>query len=417
MIFREETKSVPITKEMVWEAYKKVKSNAGSAGIDDQSLSDFDQVRSKELYKIWNRLASGSYFAPSIKRVTIPKGKGRTRPLGIPTVGDRVAQPVIKAYLEPRLESVFLDDSYGYRPNRNAHSAIRSVQENVLRYNWVIDLDIKEFFEEVSHELLMRALRKHVPEKWVLMYIERWLAAPVVLEDGTIKSPTGKGTPQGGVISPLLANLYLHYSIDKWLEKYEPKVRMVRYADDVIIHCRSHKEASQLLQRLSKRLTDCGLTAHPEKTKIVYCKKDKRNLVGYPVQFDFLGFSFQPIRYTLKLGGSFLQYDCKMSRKSKVRITQELKKLGFHNRSQLTIQDVATLLNPKIRGWIRYYGTISRRSLNPVFYYLHHRLLGWVLNKYKRFGGSKVKAITWLRTIGTSYPNLFYHWGSGYKLF
>lgn len=417
MIFKEETKSVPITKQMVWEAYKKVKSNGGSAGVDHQSLSEFDKVRSKELYKLWNRLSSGSYLAPKIKRVTIPKGNGSTRPLGIPTVGDRVAQQVVKAYLEPRLETVFVENSYGYRPNKGAHSAIKEVQNNVLNYSWVIDLDIKEFFENISHALLMKALRKHVSEKWVLMYIQRWLEAPVQLEDGTIKNPTGKGTPQGGVISPLLANLYLHYCTDKWLEKHYPNVKMVRYADDVIIHCGSYTLATQLLLALTNRLTECGLTAHPEKTRIVYCKKDKRNLTGHPVQFNFLGFSFQPIRNKLKSGGSFLQYDCKMSRKSKVRITQELMKLGFHNKSQWTIQGVANLLNPKIRGWIQYYGKISKRSLKPVFYYLHHRMIRWILNKYKSFKGSKVKAIAWLREIGKSYPNLFYHWELGYKLF
>jgi group II intron reverse transcriptase/maturase len=417
MIFKEETKSVPITKQMVREAYKKVKSNGGSAGIDHQSLSEFDKVRSKELYKIWNRLASCSYLAPKIKRVTIPKGKGKTRPLGIPTVSDRVAQQVVKAYIEPRLEAVFVENSYGYRPNKSAHSAIKEVQQNVLKYSWVLDLDIKEFFENVSHELLMKALRKHVSEKWVLMYIQRWLEAPVQLEDGSIKEPTGKGTPQGGVISPLLANLYLHYCVDKWLEKHYPRVKLVRYADDLIIHCGSYTIATQLLSTLTTRLTECGLTAHPEKTKIVYCKKDKRNLEGYPVQFDFLGFSFQPIRNKLKVGGSFLQFDCKMSRKSKVRITQELKKLAFHNKSQWSLQGIANLLNPKIRGWIQYYGRISKRSLKPVFYYLHQRTIRWVLNKYKSFKGSKVKAIAWLRAIGKSYPNLFYHWEVGYRLF
>jgi len=239
MIFKEQTKSVPITKEMVWESYKKVKSNGGSAGIDQQSLSDFDRVRSTELYKLWNRLASGSYFVPAIKRVTIPKGGGKTRPLGVPTVSDRIAQQVVKAYLEPRLESVFVENSYGYRPNKNAHTAIQKVQQNVRRYSWVIDLDIQEFFENVSHELLMKALARHVSEKWVLVYIKRWLEAPVILEDGTVKEPTGKGTPQGGVISPILANLYMHYCVDKWLEKFHSSVIMIRYADDLIIHCGS----------------------------------------------------------------------------------------------------------------------------------------------------------------------------------
>jgi group II intron reverse transcriptase/maturase len=291
MIFKEQTKSIPITKEMVWASYKKVKSNGGSAGIDHQSLSDFDKVRSRALYKIWNRLASGSYFSPVIKRVTIPKAGGETRPLGIPTVSDRIAQQVVKMYLEPRLDAVFVENSYGYRPDKSAHSAIQKVQEYVRKYSWGIDLDIAEFFENVNHGLLMKALERHVSEPWVLMYIKRWLEAPVQLEDGTIKIPKGKGTPQGGVISPLLSNLYMHYCVDKWLEKYHPSGVMVRYADDLIIHCRSQIEADRMLASLKEGLEVCGLRAHPEKTKVVYCKKDGRNLKGYPVQFDFLGFS------------------------------------------------------------------------------------------------------------------------------
>ena len=209
--------------------------------------------------------------------------------MGIPIVSDRIAQQVVKTFLEPRLEAVFVENSYGYRPNRNAHTAIREVQQNVRRYSWVIDLDIQEFFENVSHSLLMKALARHVSEKWVLMYIKRWLEAPVQPEDGTIKVSTGKGTPQGGVISPLLANLYMHYCVDKWLEKYRPSVSMVRYADDLIIHCSSHQESVRTLSALKARLESCGLRAHPEKTKKVYCKKEGRNLKGHPVQFDFSG--------------------------------------------------------------------------------------------------------------------------------
>ena len=416
MIFKEQTKSIPITKVMVWEAYKKVKNNKGSAGLDYQSITEFDQVRSKALYKLWNRLASGSYFAPPVKRVTIPKGKGKFRSLGIPTVSDRIAQEVIKQYLEPRLDSIFLENSYGYRPNKNAHMAVEQVRQNVRSYSWVIDLDIQAFFDNMKHDLLFKALERHVSEKWVLLYIKRWLEASVLLEDGTLRHNKGKGTPQGGVISPLLSNLYLHYCVDKWLAKYYPQVRMIRYADDLVIHCSSYQETVTLLSALKTRLTDCGLTAHPEKTKIVYCKKDGRHLKGYPVQFDFLGFSFQPLRFRLKKGGSFLQFDCKMSRKSKIRITRELRKLGFHNKTQKGIQDLAKLLNPKIRGWVQYYGKISRRSLQPVFYYLHQRMIKWILNKYKRFKRSRIKAIKWLKSITKSYPNMFYHWQLGYRL-
>jgi group II intron reverse transcriptase/maturase len=416
MIFKEQTKSIPITKMMVWEAYKKVKSNKGGSGIDQQTLDDFDLNRSKELYKVWNRLSSGSYFPPTVKRVFIPKANGKTRPLGIPTVSDRIAQQVVKTLVEPRLESEFMECSYGYRPNKSAHSAVNKVQEYVRKNSWIIDLDIKEFFENVNHELLLKALKVHVSEKWILMYILRWLEASVQFPDGTIKKSTGKGTPQGGVISPLLSNLYLHYCVDKWLHIHYPKAKMVRYADDIVISCQTQQEAIQLLTKLKQRLTDCGLTAHPEKTKLVYCKKDGRNLKGYSVQFDFLGFSFRPIMMKLKKGGSFLQFDCIMSRKAKVRITQELRKLEFHNKTQRNIQDLAILLNPKIRGWVNYYGKINRRCLKPVFYYLHHRLIKWTLNKYKRFKRSKVKAVQWLRWVFNSFPNLFYHWALGYQL-
>ena len=416
MIFNEQTKSVPITKMMVWEAYKKVKSNRGGAGVDQQTLEEFDRDRSRLLYKIWNRLASGSYFPPEVKRVLIPKHGGKMRPLGIPTVCDRIAQQVIKTFIEPRLESEFLDVSYGYRPEKNALDAVNDVRRNVRKFSWAIDLDIQAFFDNVDHELLMSALKRHVSEKWVLLYIKRWLTAPVRLPDGKIQMTTGKGTPQGGVISPLLANLFMHYCVYKWLQKYYPTVKMVRYADDLILHCKTYGEALRVLANIKQRLVDCGLTAHPEKTKVVYCKKSGRHLKGYSVQFDFLGFSFRPIQMHLKRGGSFLQFDCIMSRKSKVRITGVLRELQFHNKTQRTIQDIAEVLNPKIRGWLNYYGKINRRCLRPVFYYLHHRLLKWALNKYKRFKCSKVKAVLWLRRIRKSFPNLFYHWTLGYQL-
>lgn len=416
MIFKERTKSIPITKEMVWEAYKLVKKNKGSAGVDLQTLTEFEKVRVKELYKLWNRLASGSYFADKIKRVKIEKEGGKLRPLGIPTVCDRIAQQVVKTYLEPRLEAEFMENSYGYRPKKSAHQAVKAVQTNVRKYEWVIDLDIQEFFENVNHELLFKALAVHVSEKWVLLYIKRWLEAPIQLEDGRQKYPKGKGTPQGGVISPLLSNLYLHYCMDKWLSLHFPRVKMVRYADDMIVHCSTEMQAEELLDKIRTRFAACGLRVHPEKTKIVYCKKVGRPLKGKPVQFDFLGFSFQPIMTTLKRGGVFLQYDCKMSRKSKNRILRDLRGMELHKKSQSTIQDLALQLNSKIRGWINYYGKVKRKSLNPVFYYLHHRLIKWILNKYKRFKRSRVLAIKWLRRVTNQYPNLFYHWALGYQL-
>ncbi|PTN02428.1 group II intron reverse transcriptase/maturase [Mangrovibacterium marinum] len=417
MIFEGQTKSIPITKTMVWEAYLKVRSNRGGAGVDGQCWESYDANRSKELYKLWNRLASGSYFPPPVKRVEIPKADGKKRPLGIPTVSDRVAQQVIKAYLEPRLEKEFLDVSYGYRPNRGALEAVAEVRKNVKKYPWVIDLDIQSFFDNVSHDLIFKSLDRHVTEKWVLMYIRRWLESPIMLPDGKSQQPNGKGTPQGGVVSPLLANLFLHYCLDKWLARYYPETRMVRHADDLILHCRTERESKVVLTAVKQRLTSCGLTAHPEKTKIAYCMKaGRRKQSAYSVQFDFLGFSFRPIMMRMRRGGCFLQYDCMMSRRTKVRITGELRALEFHNKSHWTIQDLSELLNPKIRGWINYYGKVHHRCVKTILYYLHHRMLKWVMNKYKRFKRSKVKAADWLRRVCNHYPYLFYHWTLGWQL-
>jgi RNA-directed DNA polymerase len=280
MIFKEQTKSLPITRMMVWDVYKQVKRNKGSAGVDLQTLEEFERVRSKELYKIWNRLASGSYFPSNVKRVHISKDDSKTRPLGIPTVSDRIAQQVIKRYIEPRLDAKFMDNSSGYRPNKSAHQAVREVQKNVQKYSWVIDLDIKEFFENINHELLFKALEVHVCESWVKMYIKRWLEAPNQLKDGTLKHATGRGTPQGGVISALLFNLFLHYCTDRRLVLHFPKIKRVRYADDMIIHCSTQGEARYLLAKVTERLKQCGLSVHPQKTKIVYCKKAGRGLKG-----------------------------------------------------------------------------------------------------------------------------------------
>ena len=416
MIFKEETRSVPITRKMVWEAYKLVKKNKGSAGTDLQTLDEFEKVRSKALYKIWNRLSSGSYFPSKIKRVEIPKDGGKFRPLGIPTVSDRIAQQVVKRYIEPRLDAEFMNNSYGYRPNKSAHQAVKEVQKNVRKYSWVIDLDVQEFFENVNHELLFKALVVHVSEKWVLMYIKRWLEAPIQLKDGSLVYPEGKGTPQGGVISPLLSNLFLHYCIDKWLGIHFPSVKMVRYADDMVIHCSTQEEAEHILFNVIRRFKQCGLKVHPQKTKIVYCKKEGRKLKGFPVQFDFLGFSFRPMMTKLKRGGYFLQFDCIMSRKSKKRILKDLRVMNIHNKTQYNLQDLAIWLNPKIRGWINYYGKVKRNTLKPVFYYFHHRIIKWILNKYKRFKGSRILAVKWLRQITREYPTMFYHWALGYQL-
>ncbi len=284
-----------ISKWEVWEAYKLVKANKGAAGVDGQSIAEFEEDVKDNLFKIWNRMSSGSYFPPPVRRVDIPKDNGRTRPLGIPTVADRIAQTVVKRYLEPILEEYFHPDSYGYRPGKSAREAIGVARQRCWRYDWVLDLDIKRFFDSIDHGLLMRAVRKHTDCKWVLLGIERWLKAPVQLEDGSLIY-RDKGTPQGGVISPLLANLFLHYTFDMWMKRQNPRIPFERYADDVICHCRSKDKAEGLRKSIEGRLAECRLELNSQKTKIVYCKDDDRR-GNYPEQkFDFLGFTFRPRR-------------------------------------------------------------------------------------------------------------------------
>lgn len=410
-LFETTSKPVPVTKQMVKEAYRKVKSNKGSAGIDEQDFAKFDANLLPNLYKLWNRMASGSYFPKPVKEVIIPKANGGERKLGIPTIADRIAQQVVKAYIEPRLEAIFLPNSYGYRPHKSAHQALEAVRQNVRNYAWVIDMDIKAFFDEVNHELLLIAVSKHVAEKWVLMYIKRWLKTPVQTQTGLIEKD-GKGTPQGGVISPLLANLFLHYVLDKWLQKQYPGVTFVRYADDIVVHCNSETQSHELLQAIRARLTDCKLSLSEEKTKITYCQNYSRPIrKDYPKQFDFLGFSFKPMtKKSKRNGGLFLGFDCVMSLKSQTRILHKWKQLNFHRNTPQTLQDIAHTLNPQIIGVINYFGKFDINGLHNLFRALNDRIAKWVRNKYKRTKRSYLQAYNWLRDIKSSYPNLFRHW-------
>jgi RNA-directed DNA polymerase len=410
-MFETKSTTVPITKEMVKEGYRKVKANQGSAGVDKESLESFQSNLLNNLYQLWNRLSSGSYFPKPVREVSIPKANGSKRILGIPTVSDRIAQQVIKAYLEPRLEATFQDNSYGYRPQKSAHDALEAVRNNVRYYAWVIDMDIKSFFDEVDHELLLKALDCHVEEQWVKMYIKRWLEVPSQTQDGTLKTKEGKGTPQGGVISPLLSNLYLHYVLDKWLSKHYPGVAFVRYADDVIVHCDNEHEAKQLLEALRARLQECKLRLNEEKTKLVYCQDYRRKTrKDYVKKFDFLGYTFKPQSTSSARGGMFLGYDCAISQTAQTRIVTDWKKQNFHRQSTLTIQEIATEINPQMIGIIRYYGKYKKWALQKLIRHFHYRLAKWVLNKYKDLKGSYGKAYEWIRSIKASYPTMFYHW-------
>ncbi|KAA1241033.1 group II intron reverse transcriptase/maturase [Aquimarina sp. RZ0] len=410
-----ETKSIPISKAMIWLAYKRVRANKGSAGVDAISMEQFDARLSNNLYKLWNRMTSGSYFLAPVKEVEIPKNDGKVRKLGIPAISDRIGQMVIKMYLEPRLEQVFSPNSFGYRPNKSAHQALEQVRKNCWKTDWVIDLDIKGFFYNINHTKLMLAIEKHVPENWVKLYIKRWLSCPIMTKSGKLISKQGKGTPQGGVISPLLANLFLHYGLDKWLEQTDATVKFTRYADDVILHCKSQSHAEQMLGAIKNRMQNIGLELHPQKTKIVYCKDYRRREKYHNVKFDFLGYSFQPrTSKSKKRRGLFLGFDCAISICSRKQIADKLGEIKVHRMTANSIVGIAKILNPMIRGWINYYGKFRKSMLHGVFKLLNNRIVRWARKRYKRYKTSIKRAYTWFFRIQEQFPTLFYHWKMGY---
>ena len=402
---------IPITLEMVRAAYKAVRRNNGNAaGIDRVSLRQFQDREEDNLYVVYNRMSSGSYFPPGIKQVNIPKGNGKKRKLGIPTVRDRVAQTVIKELIEPRIDNKFCKESFGCRPNRSAHQALDEVRKNCWKKAWVIDLDIKNYFDSISHELLMKAVNVHVKEKWMRMYIERWLKAPVVTAKGVIEKK-GLGTPQGGVISPLLANLFMHYVLDLWLKRNYPQIEFVRYMDDVIVHCVSRKQAEYILRKIKERLNHCKLELNEEKTNIVYCKRDGRKENHPRVTFDFLGYRFKPTTsYNRKIKRKFLGFDAQISTKSQKRIVEEVKAKQRSINSCKNIEEVAKILNPSIRGWLNYYGHIGRRKMKRVMSVIELRIVRWLKRKYKRLKESWKKSFKLLAKIKETRKELFAHW-------
>ncbi len=296
-----ETKSFEIPRQWVYDAWLDVRANKGAAGVDGISISDFEADLKNNLYKIWNRMSSGSYFPPPVMRVTIPKASGGERHLGVPTVADRIAQTVVKRVLEPELERIFHPDSYGYRPGKSAHDALAQTRQRCWQYDWIIDLDVKGFFDNIDHELMMKAVRKHTDSPWMLLYIERWLKVGMMEEGGSVEK-RDKGTPQGGVISPLLANLFLHYAFDVWMKRNHPSIVFERYADDIIVHCQSQREAEELLEAIKERMEAVQLELHPDKTKIVYCKDARRTGDHEHVKFDFLGYTFRPRKIKTRQG-------------------------------------------------------------------------------------------------------------------
>ena len=408
----DKTKSYDISKEVVWEAYKKVKANKGSSGIDEVSMDQFEEKLKDNLYKLWNRMSSGSYFPPPVKVVEIPKkGKG-TRMLGIPTVADRIAQMVAKAYFEPTVEPHFLPDSYGYRPGKSAIDAVAVTRKRCWRYDWVLEFDIKGLFDNIDHNLLLRAVRKHTDIKWVILYIERWLKAPFQMTSGE-RIERMSGTPQGGVISPVLSNLFLHYVFDVWMSRKRPQNPWSRYADDGIAHCRCQEEAVELLNELKVRFEECGLELHPDKTCIVYCKDDDRREEHLETKFDFLGYTFRPRRSKNRQGKFFINFTPGVSRKSSKAMRLKIRQWRMHLKPDKDIEDLSRMFNPVIRGWINYFGRFYKSELYSVLRHMNRALVHWARRKYKRLSCHRRRAENWLGRVAKRSPWLFAHWKMG----
>src|ERR1700676_272069 len=360
-----------ISKREVWLAYKRVRENRGAAGVDDQTIAEFEKDLSNNLYRLWNRMSSGSYMPPPVRRVDIPKGDGRgTRSLGIPTVSDRIAQMVVKRYLEPVLEPVFHDDSFGYRPGRSAHDALAAARQRCWRFDWVLDLDIKGFFDNIDWELLMRAVRRHTDCAWVLLYIE------------------------------------------SWMKENNPDIPFERYADDAICHCRSEAQALSLRQALEARLAACKLELHPQKTKIVYCK-DSNRPNGYPEQrFDFLGFTFRPRQSMNRAGKLFVSFSPAVSDKAAKAMREDVRRWKLHHRNDLDLEKSAQGARPILVGWVNYYGRFHRSALRRALRTVDPFIVRWAQRKYKRLRGHAKRAWGWLRGVKSRQPNLFAHWST-----
>jgi RNA-directed DNA polymerase len=398
-----------ISKRVVFEAYKRVRANQGAAGVDEESIADFEKNLKNNLYKIWNRMSSGSYFPPAVRLVEIAKKGGGQRKLGVPTVSDRIAQMVAKMYFEPEVDHYFHPDSYGYRPGKSAVEAVGVARKRCWRYDWVLDLDIKAFFDEIDHELLMRAVGKHTDSKWLLLYIERWLKAPVQAEDGTLVSRE-KGSPQGSVISPLLANLFLHYAFDEWMRRNYGSIPFERYADDILVHCKSEEQARWIKTAIEERLMQCGLQLHPEKTKVVYCKGSSRK-GSYPNEkFDFLGYTFRARLSIDRHGKFFVGFLPAVSDEATKTMRRKIRSWRIHRMTDKSIKDLAYIFNPIIRGWINYYGRFYKSALRPILNQLNGALQRWAMRKYKKLRRRRRRAFYWLGRIAKQMPYLFAHW-------
>jgi len=406
---KDKAKPYCITRIEVLEAYFKVKSNKGAAGVDEQTIEDFERNRKGNLYKVWNRMSSGSYFPPPVRTVMIPKAKGGERALGIPPVADRVAQMVVKNRLEPVMEPLFHPNSFGYRPGKSALDAVGWARQRCWSFDWVCDLDIKGFFDNLDHDLMMRAVRKHVKDKWIILYIERWLNAPAQDAEGNLLKRE-RGTPQGGVISPLLANLFLHYTFDLWMLRKWKHLPFERYADDIIVHCRGKWEANLVRAGVEHRLRECGLELPSEKTKLVYCKDSNRQERHPHEKFDFLGFTFRPRKAITRKGVHFGSFSPAISTDAKGKIGDEIRSWKLHLRRAQSIAELAKEINPKLRGWFNYYGRFNPSALRPIERHVGQSLVRWACRKYKTLRRHRRRAWEWLLRVIDRQPDLLALW-------
>jgi RNA-directed DNA polymerase len=408
----DKTRPFDISKKSVMAAWERVRANNGTYGVDSESIEEFESNLKDNLYKIWNRMSSGSYFPPAVRAMEIPKSDGSKRLLGIPTVSDRVAQAVVKSYLEQTVERKFHEDSYGYRPGKSALDAVGVARQRCWRQDWCIDLDIKGFFDNLDHDLMMKAIRFHTEEKWIHIYVERWLKAPLQLEDGTLIK-RDMGTPQGGVISPLLANIFMHHAFDEWMKRRNSEVRFERFADDILVHCSSQKRAEEVLEEIKNRLKECGLEVHPEKTKIVYCKDEDRKGSYENESFDYLGYTFRSRMSKNKYGKSFVNFTPAISKEAAKNIRKEIRSWKIHLRSSKSLTDLARIFNAHIQGWVNYYGRYCKSAMYSSIRNMEHCLKKWVMRKYKRFRKNKIRATEWLGVVRKRDPKLFVHWRLG----
>ena len=354
-------------------------------------------------------MSSGSYFPSPVMAVEIPKKTGGVRRLGIPTIMDRVAQMVARMYVENAVEPMFCDDSYGYRPNKSALNAIEMTRKRCWRYDYV-----KGLFDNIDHELLMRVVSRHVKETWICLYIERWLKTPFVLKNGEVIERNA-GTPQGGVISPVLANMFLHYVFDMWMKRNFPQAPFERYADDGVVHCKTKEEALFIKGCLAKRFAECKLELHPTKTRIVYCKDKDRTRNEELTEFDFLGYTFKAVHVMCKDGEIRLNFIAPVSKVSAKAFRDKIKSLEIHKKTGCKIDIIAEILNPMLRGWINYFGKFNPSAMKYTLQCVERRLVKWAMCKYKRFRGHRRRAEKWLASVRKREPKLFAHWSKMYS--